>query len=95
MRVVIPQIKGPVRECYVKNYFRNETFFCDCANYYGWTGDNCDDPTAFVHWERFVSAISLFIQIYFLLIPTTRNIYLYITYKLKQKRAKNLAAKKY
>ena len=30
---------GIVRDCYEQNNFREEAFFCDCSNLYGWTGE--------------------------------------------------------
>lgn len=35
-----------VMECYESNNFRDDTFFCDCSNWFGWIGPNCDEPSS-------------------------------------------------
>lgn len=35
-----------VRKCYIEVPWSNRTNFCECSNYYGFLGPNCDEPTA-------------------------------------------------
>lgn len=77
---------GVLRECYRENIFSEEVFFCDCSNYHGWVGENCDEETPFVYWERAVSIVYVIFQLYFVLIPITRTVFFYTCYRLKTKK---------
>lgn len=44
---------GIVRFCYEEASFSNETFFCDCSNWYGWTGKNCNEESTQLTYFRF------------------------------------------
>lgn len=41
---------GVLQECYEENNFEDDMFFCDCSNWFGWVGENCDVPTATVYY---------------------------------------------
>lgn len=52
---------GIARLCYESSNFREETSFCDCTNFYGWTGSNCDMAGSNIIYSR----ISLLLYILF------------------------------
>lgn len=75
---------GVLRECYESNNYKDEVFFCECANYYGWSGENCDKETSFVYWERSFAIIIAFVRVLFILLPTSKSLFLYFRFRWKQ-----------
>lgn len=47
----------PFKECYQENIFTNETDFCECSTWYGWVGQNCDEPGPTIHFRRIMSIL--------------------------------------
>lgn len=48
------------KECYVENNFRDDVFFCDCSNWFGWVGENCNEPTATLYFFGITYVVFLF-----------------------------------
>lgn len=44
---------GVFRECYKENNFRDDIFFCECSNWHGWVGENCNTPSATTYFFGF------------------------------------------
>lgn len=58
---------GVLQECYEENNFRDDVFFCDCSNWFGWVGENCDTPTSTVYYFGFSYFFFLFWTLFNLL----------------------------
>lgn len=52
-------IDGVIKFCYQKVDFRPESNFCDCENWYGWTGTNCDEVSIQLLYYRFALVMFL------------------------------------
>lgn len=51
---------GIARQCYFTSEFSNRTNFCDCSNWYGFKGEQCDDDNSFqVQYLRITTIIIL------------------------------------
>lgn len=76
------------KQCYEENDFREETFFCDCSSWYGWTGENCDIPTSTVYYSRLVIC---FFTVWglFNIITLFKSLYLYLKYVYDVKTPRN------
>lgn len=66
---------GIIRFCYEEASFSDEVFFCDCSNWYGWTGKECDIKS--IQTTYFIISHILFSTIFlFVLILSCRTIYI-------------------
>lgn len=65
--------------CYESNLFEKRTNFCDCSSWYGWEGENCDEPTSTSFYLRTVIIILALIQV-FNVLTASKTIYLYLKY---------------
>ena len=61
------------RICFESAVFSDKIFFCDCATWYGWAGDNCDEVSGRLVHNR---AMALFTLICFILLISLREHYL-------------------
>lgn len=48
-----------IKQCYENNAFSEETFFCDCSNWFGWIGENCDKPGPTIYYIRITTVFFL------------------------------------
>lgn len=63
-----------VRFCYENAVFSDETFFCDCSNWFGWKGLNCDETTPVLYLNR-ISSFLIVIWCVLLVIATGRTLF--------------------
>lgn len=71
-------------ECYEENDFRDEVFFCDCSNRFGWKGLNCTEESATTYYVR--SIIILYIPLLlFVFITTSKTLFIGVKLKFKTK----------
>lgn len=66
---------GVIKFCYEEASFSNESFFCDCSAYFGWTGQRCDNPSTVQIFYK-IFAIIIIIWSALLLILTARTVLL-------------------
>lgn len=60
---------------------------CDCSNWFGWTGDNCDQPSSTLYYSR-VSVFLLLILYTVLSLMTLRTLTLYLKHYFKLENRK-------
>lgn len=75
------------KECYERNNFREDTFFCDCSSWYGWVGENCDKPTSTVYYLRFIFFVLAFWSL-FNLVTLFRTLFFFLKYNFDRKTAR-------
>lgn len=68
---------GVLKFCFEEASFSNETFFCDCPVDFGWTGENCDQPSGVQAFYKLCTFI-IFFWSFILLILSTRTVLLNI-----------------
>lgn len=78
-----------VKECYKRNNFDSREFFCDCSNWYGWTGDDCNEPTSTIYYHKTVFSFFLVWNMFNLLL-LIKVVYLFSRYHLNLRRKKGI-----
>lgn len=73
-----------LKECYENNNFREEVFFCDCSNWFGWEGANCTTPTSTIYYFRLTEIFSI-IVVLFLMLTSGKTLFYAVSYSRKQK----------
>lgn len=79
---------GVERLCYKSSDFENETNFCGCSSYYGWTGEKCNDIGPTVIYNQ-VMVILLLIINTILLLYTIKVLFLFCKIQFFTKNENN------
>lgn len=74
-----------VKVCYESALNRDDSNFCDCSNWHGFRGENCDIPGSTIYYLRIVSII-FFIWTAFLFITSGKTFIVYISYRWKNEK---------
>lgn len=77
-----------IRECYEENNFVEEVFFCECSNWFGWVGENCDEPSSSIYYNR-IMFVFFTIWNLFNIVTISKVIYIYLKYNYKKTGFKN------
>lgn len=75
-------VDGIVKLCYEENNFDERVFFCECANYFGWRGEDCNEQSDTIYF-RIVAELINTIWCTFLVLVTGKVIYLYLKVKYR------------
>ena len=80
-----------VKHCYRTPLFSKNQFFCGCSSYFGWIGENCNEVSTFLLYQRIVFGIFIF-WCSAVLILLLRTIFLNLLYDLWSKTNVSLAS---